>query len=138
MTPKQHLRQLRQINKRIDTQLEQVEQLRAMAEKITTNHDHAKARGRHDKMAETVAKMVDLQQKINNDIDKYIDLKADIIKGIEKIEQADYWQILTLRYQKYESWENIAKTLGYTERWIFTLHGRALQEFQRVHCNSVK
>lgn len=138
MTPKQHLRQLRQINKRIDTQLEQVEQLRAMAEKITTNHDHAKARGRHDKMAETVAKMVDLQQKINDDIDKYIDLKADILQGINKIEHADYWQVLTLRYQNYQSWDSIAETMGYTTRWIFTLHGRALVEFQRVHCNSLK
>ena len=64
---------------------------------------------------------------------------------IGRLKNPNHQTVLISRYFKNESWEQIAADMFFTERWIYTLHGRALQElddilteFSRVQSSSVE
>lgn len=83
-------------------------------------------------MADCVAKIVDLQAEINADIDALVDLKREILETIKGLENVEYQTILERRYLCFETWEKIAAEMGYDLRWLFRLHGKALDAVQAV------
>lgn len=75
--------------------------------------------------------MVDQERAINEKIDEYIDLKAKIIKEINRLEKKVHRDILFERYILFKPYQKIAKDLSYSEKYILNQHGEALIEFQR-------
>ena len=51
---------------------------------------------------------------------------------ISQVENALYRAILIRRYVNFESPRQIAKEMGYAERWLRTLNGQALDEVARL------
>lgn len=126
---KEFLQQIKLHDARIDRNLEELDNLRAMTTKITATwkDDVVSGTGNQDKLGAAVAKIVDLQAEIDKDIDAYIDMKRkvwDLLNGIKNPEQL---QILYKRYFKYEHWEQIACEMNMTYRNVCYIHGRALQ-----------
>ena len=77
MTSKEYLGQAYRLDQRIHSKLEQVASLNELATKCTstlTGMPH-NPNGSTSTMADTVAKIVDLQTEINCDIDHLVDLK---------------------------------------------------------------
>lgn len=77
MNAKEYLKQAFYLDKRINSKLEQVESLNALATKATsTLSDMPKSPNRGpSKLEDTIVKIIDLQGEINRDIDKLLDLK---------------------------------------------------------------
>ena len=77
MNAKEYLKQAFYLDKRINSKLEQVESLNALATKATsTLSDMPKSPNRgSSKLEDTIVKIIDLQEEINRDIDKLVDLK---------------------------------------------------------------
>lgn len=126
---KAYLQQIKLHDARINRNLEELDNLRAMTTKITATwkDDVVSGTGNQDKLGAAVAKIVDLQTEIDKDIDAYIDMKRkvwDLLNGIENPEQL---QILYKRYFRYEHWEQIACEMNMTYRNVCYIHGRALQ-----------
>jgi DNA-directed RNA polymerase specialized sigma subunit len=78
-------------------------------------------------MEDTIAKMVDLENEINEDIDALVDLKAEIMRRIKRVENTEYQTILELRYLCFKRWEEISVALGYSMQHLFRLHDEALE-----------
>lgn len=140
MKPKQYLRQIRWLNNTVIAQLEQLETLRAMTTNITVklNADRIQETKAHDKMEKLICKIVDFEKEITDDINKLIDLKREVIRKIDAVQDEDYRLLLTLRYLCFKTWEQIAVEMNFTFQWIHILHQRALIEFEKVHtldCN---
>lgn len=136
MTAKQYLRQARRLDNMVDAKLEQVMELRNLATKTTSTlrlDDRVQSSGNHDKLAETIAKIVDLENEINTMVDVLIDLKSEIIERIDGISNDDYRLLLTLRYINQKTWEETAVEMGYTYQWVHVLHSRALVEFEKMY-----
>jgi len=130
MTAKEYLGQAYRLDQRINSKLEQVTLLNALATKCTTtlsdmprNPNQATAR-----MADVVDKIIDLQAEINHDIDALVDLKRDMVRIIKAVENTEYQTILELRYLCFKHWEQIAVEMDYELRYVFKLHGRALEQ----------
>lgn len=83
-------------------------------------------------MADTVVKIIDLQDEINRDIDTLVDLKADIMRLVKSVSCREYQTILEKRYLCFQSWEKIAAAMDYDIRWLYRLHGKALEEVQEI------
>ena len=64
-----------------------------------------------------------------DDIDRLVELKAEIHNRIEKLSDPYEKLILTERYLNNKSWEEISNLLHYEERNTQYLHGKALQHF---------
>ena len=130
MNAKEYLSQAYRIDQRINSKLEQVMSLRALLGKATgtlTGVPKAATPDPHS-MEDTIAKMVDLENEINNDIDTLVDLKTEITRRIKRVENTEYQTILELRYLCFKRWEEIAVDMGYSLRRLYELHDLALNE----------
>lgn len=85
-----------------------------------------------DKIGEIVAKIIDLENEINCDIDKYIELKKEVIGIIDSVEDARLMNLLYERYLNFKTWDNIAAGMGITYQWVHILHKIALKNAQKL------
>jgi Ribonuclease G/E len=134
MKSKDYLEQIRILDRLINNKLQELEQLEALATKVTSvnSGDRVQASGSQDKMADTVIKILELKQEINADIDRLVDLKCEIIPMIDAVQDADLIDVLYKRYIQGKKWEEIALEMHYTFRWVLKLHGRALQKIDMI------
>lgn len=134
MTAKEYLKQTFTIDNEIRTLIEMTEELEAKATKITTTLDANKVIVDHDPHGreETIVKMIDMKNNINEKIDKLVDLKLQIFEKVYKVDNSDYRMLLALRYIKLYSFEEIAVDMCKSYRHIIRMHGWALQEFEKV------
>lgn len=102
------------------------------------NYDKGPVQGgsHHDSMADIVAKCIDKEREINKQTDGLIDLRHKIIGEINQLSDPVHIELLFKRYVEYKTWEQIAVEMGYTIRWVYSLHGSALQEFESKHFNT--
>lgn len=130
MTVKEYLGQAYRLDQRINSKLEQVASLNELATKATStlsgmprNPNRATSI-----VADAVAKIIDLQAEINNDIDTLVDLKHEIVGMIKSVSNTEYQTLLELRYLCFKSWEQIAVDMGYSIQHIYRLRDKALTE----------
>ena len=129
MNAKEYLSQAYRIDQRINSKLAQVMSLRDLLSKATGTLSGAPkaATPNPHSMEDTIAKMVDLENEINDDIDALVDLKAEIMRRIKRVENTEYQTILELRYLCFKRWEEIAVDMGYSLRRLYELHDCALE-----------
>ena len=132
MTAREYLSQVLYIDQRINCKLGQVARLRENATRATaTLSDMPRSDSPNLKgMENTICKIVDLEQEINRDIDRLVDLKAEAREALAQLTNPDESLILEMRYLLRSTWEKIAEETGYSVRHVTRLHGRGLQHFR--------
>jgi len=138
MNAKEYLSQAIWLDQMIDSKLEQLATLKSLSMKVTTSFTQEKISGGNiekSKMENTIVKVIDLEHEINEDIDRFVDLKRDIQDTINKMENINYQLLLEMRYLSGKNWEEIAEQLNYNNRTVFKVHGRALKQFERIRAN---
>jgi DNA-directed RNA polymerase specialized sigma subunit len=129
MTIKEYLNQARMLDKRIDSKLEQVERLRALAERTTTVlSSQPKGAGGANRTEYCIERIWQLEKEVTEDIDILVDMRQDIRGAIEGMENDRYKLLMECRYLCGNTWEQIAEKMEIEVRWVYELHGRALQE----------
>lgn len=131
---REYLGKVYRIDQRINAKLEQIEVLNTLATKATTTlTDMPRCKSRNESRKEnTIIKIIDLQNEINDDIDELVDLKSEITKTIKKIGNLEYQMLLEYRYLCFRSWEQISVDLEYSIQHTFRLHGNALKEIDKI------
>jgi len=132
MTTKEYLSQILQIDHRIQAKLEQAEKLRGLATKITTTFsDMPRVPGHSQQsMEEAVCKLVDLQKKINADVDRMIDLRQEVMTIIESVPVKEQRYLLEWRYLNGWTWGVIARGLGYDRSSVYRIHAEVLKKLK--------
>ena len=129
---KDYLQSIAALDDRINMMEEEKCDLEDRLKHITPTLSFDKASGgggQHDKMASAIARIVDLQQLINDMIDEYVDKKKEALDLLDKMTNPTYMTVLHRRYFLHHSFEKIACDMGYTYRNVCYLHGRALQQY---------
>ena len=128
MSTKDYLSQAYRIDQRINSKLAQVMSLRDLLGKATGTLSGAPkaATPNPHSMEDTIAKMVDLENEINDDIDALVDLKAEIMRRIKRVENTEYQTILELRYLCFKRWEEIAVEMNFSLQHLYRLHEKAV------------
>lgn len=130
MNAKEYLSQAYRIDQRINSKLEQVMSLRDLLGKANvtlTGMPKSPTPNPHS-MEDIIVKMVDLESEINDDIDTLVDLKAEIMRCIKRVDNPEYQTLLELRYLCFKRWENISAEMGYSLRRLYELHNLALEQ----------
>ena len=83
-------------------------------------------------MENTICKIIDLQDEINKDIDRLVDLKTQIVTTIKNIENYEYQTLLEKRYLCFYTWEQIAVDMDYSIQHIYRLRDKALLEVSKI------
>ena len=128
MTAKEYLSQASQLDAQINSKIEMLDSLNALAVKSTqaiSGMPHSPNRG-GSSLEETIAKIMDLQEEINRDIDRLVDLKREITAVIRDVSDAECRVVLEKRYIVGKSWAEISQDLKCKLRYLYKVHGYAL------------
>ena len=130
MTAKEYLSQAYRVDRMVTAKLQRVRELQDLAAKATSTLSHMpmSATPNPHRMEDTIAKLVDMKNEVQNDIDALVDLKLDIVTTIRRVENPAHRTLLELRYLCFMPWEAIAADMQYSKQHLFRLHGRALKE----------
>ena len=131
----EYLMQAYRIDQRINSKLEQIASLHDLATKATVTYSDMPRnpnKGK-SKMEDAIIKIMELEDEINHDIDRLVDLKTDITHLIKNLDSHEYQIILEQRYLCFKSWEQIAVDMGYSIQHTFRLHDAALTELERFY-----
>lgn len=128
MTVKEYLNRARFLDKEIDAKIDHLERIDSMVNRVTPvlsdmPADPCKDNHKREKL---LVKMIDLKWEINEEIDKLVDTKREIVKFISQIDNSSYRLLLELRYVNLCTWERIASVMDITERSVYRMHGAAL------------
>lgn len=129
MSTKEYLSQAFRLNERINSKLEQIQSLNDLATNcsaVISDMPRNPNRGGAP-MADAIIKIISLQEEINDDIDKLVDLKRELVSVVKEVKDVECQILLELRYLCFHSWEYIAVEMGYTVRNIHYLHKQALR-----------
>ena len=135
MKAKEYLSQAIWLDAKLNNKIEQKEKLESMAQRVSSDVTKEKVCGGDNvksPMENAIVKLMDLQYEINKDIDRLVDLKREILETINQVKDASHQLILEMRYIGGQSWEDVAKSMGYDVRTIFRIHGKALKEIEKI------
>ena len=129
MTAKEYLSQAFKIDKKIDSMMEQSVKLRSMATKTTTilSDLPGSATKNPHKLSDVVVKLVEQEEAIHREIDRLVNLRAEIYGVIQAVEDMDERLVLEMRYMGYHPVAEIARRMEVGERQIYRIHERGLR-----------
>lgn len=131
---KRFLQQVKLYDSKINSLLEELDNLKAMVLKITTTlkQDVVSSGGNQDKIGDAIAKIVDLEAEINAAVDGFVNKKKAVNDVLDMVYDPDQYAVLYKRYILYKRWEQIACDMTMTYRNVLYIHGRALQTVDRI------
>lgn len=124
----------------VQDKLEEIENLRTlcMSMSVPTDKENVKSSGSQDKMADAVAKIVDLQQETNNIVDELIKQRHRIICQIDALGDTNEYRFLTNRYVLGMKMKDIMAKMDYSLDGLNSLRKKSLQTFEKVYGNEYK
>lgn len=133
MKAKEYLQQLKRLDTLINQKIQELGELRAMSTVGSVDYSKERVQSSPSQDApfvRVIHKIIELEEEINAEIDKFVDEKHLIINQIQELHNADEINVLYNRYVEFKTFEKIAVDLNYTIRNIYFIHGRALQNFE--------
>lgn len=117
---------------RILSKQERIERWRAEITNATVRLDPEKVGNSSDKqqLEKTVIAISELSDTLQRDIEELAKIEKNIQDEINAfVDEPVYKTVLELRYLNYFRWSEIADRMHYTERWVLSLHKRAIYNF---------
>ncbi len=134
MTGKEFLQRLSDSSRSLESKIEQLKKLQALAHKITTVISgtpsiNVQSQSRIENAVVNVLKESD---KVENYVKDFFALRQTAVACIDKITRKDERIILEYRYLTNKSWKEIANIMNLSLRYTYTLHGKALMSFEKI------
>lgn len=143
MNAYEYLQQVKVANAIIDLKKAEVRELQTLSTSVTQLSDGMpRAKGVTDKVSRTHRKITTAKEKAIAQIDKYMDIRADVIQHIEmlppKQQTVLHWLYVRQRENReknqswYYTWSEIAENLGCSEQNIANNRKRAVKNLQKI------
>lgn len=131
MTVKEYLKQIQYKRHLIERGNERVKEIREMTITLRgVSYDSDKVQtSTHGGITAGIEKLADMENKLNKEILRYLELSGKIIDQINRLEDLQCSEILYLRYVDCLRWEEIACKMHIGIRGVYKAHGRALRLF---------
>ena len=131
MQAKQYLKQAYRLNELINSDLEEVAELRIFSESISSPNlsgmPSSGTRSAEPTFAKAVDKIIDLENHINEEIVRLVDLKKEIRSVINNVIDGDEKLLLKYRYINFCAWDVICEKMNVSMRTAHRIHASALE-----------
>lgn len=132
MQAKQYLQELKRLDTCISHKLQEKQAMyTSTVGAVRTDRERARASTGTDALPDLIARIEDMEQEIDRQLDAYLWLKHRIINQIHGLGNEAHISLLHKRYVKFKQLEEIAAEMNYTYSYARALHGKALAEFER-------
>lgn len=132
MTAKEYLMQYRIAFNKVKRKQEQIEKLRADLLPSGISYDVVPGSGGNRTAADIFVRIEELERELYSEIEVALDKAYMVKETIYAVEDERYQNVLYDRYIMNLKWKEIAKELKHEERYIYKLHGRALEEVEKL------
>lgn len=129
MTAKEYLHQAYCLDHKINSDIEELQRLREMSFSISSPQlgDRVQtSRNTEAPFVKCIFKIQEMEEKIDAEIDLFVDLKKEIRSVIEKVEDTDEQMVLRYRYIHNMTWEQIGDELNADKVTVWRWHQKAL------------
>ena len=129
MTAKEYLHQAYRLDQKINSDIEELSSLREMSGSISSPKFGDRVQTSQNTDAPFMVclnKIFELEEKINAEINLFVDLKKEIRSVIEKVENIDEQMVLRYRYIHNMTWGDIGDELYADKSTIRRWHNAAL------------
>jgi DNA-directed RNA polymerase specialized sigma subunit len=130
MHAKQYLKQAYRLNDLINSDLEELDELRTFSESISSPNfsgmPSSGTRNVEPTFARAVDKIIDLENHINEEIIRLVDLKKEIRCVINEVIDGDEKLLLKYRYINFCTWDDICEKMDISIRTAHRIHATAL------------
>ncbi len=133
MNAKDYLQRVRKIDRLIENKLAEALHWKTVAMGTSTNSEgeRVQSSGSKQKMADAVARYVDIESEINAEIDKLANVRREIVLTIEAL-PVDEYDMLYQVYVNCKELQDVATDMDKSYSWATTIHGRALAHLQKI------
>ena len=128
MDAKEYLGQYQLAEAEIEACYEQIAALRDEATRMSAELSDMPSGGECRDLDDIVAEMVDLRAELIERIRRANQLRKEICDLIYSLEDERLIRLLHLRYIDGCKWEEVAERIGTDLRYVYRMHGRALQK----------
>ncbi len=134
MEAKEYLQQAYKLNELIESDIQELDRLRSLTNVALSPQisdiPHSKNWNLEAPFVKYVGRIIEMEQKINSEIDRYIVLKNEIRTTISQLENNDEKLLLRYRYILFLTWEEIAEKMNVSMRTVHRLHSNALKNLK--------
>lgn len=88
-----------------------------------------------DALCKDIVQYTMFEQRINDEIDKFVDAKEQIIKEIRGLRDKNYIQILTKVYVQFKTVKVASQEMKKSYSYTVLLHKKALEAFEKTYKN---
>lgn len=138
-----YLEQVKDADAKIDEKRAEERELWSLATSMTQANDGMPhAPGISDKVGNITTKIIKAQERTNAQIDRYIDIRDDVIRHIEMLPTKQctvlHWLYVRKREKReknqswYYTWREVAENLGCSEQNIANTRKRAVKNLQKI------
>lgn len=127
MRTKEYLSQAFYLDRKIESNMYEVERLNSLARNATACFDGMpKTHSNHSKIEEAVVRICELEETIGQQMIELVELKKKIRQAIESVGDIECETLLSERYLSYKTWEEIADHFCCCLDNIYRIHRKAL------------
>ena len=134
MDAKEFLSRAYLLELQVQTKLQQIEKLRAIASHVSggirrdiVKHDRATTG-----MEDMVLKIMEEEAELNRKIDELVDAKREIRRVTDQVNSVVLRLILEKRFLLFQDWMTIAIDMDRTPRWVLSKNREALEIVQKL------
>jgi len=127
---KKYLRGYKKHGRKIELINAKIEELQRLKRNPSVRNDGMPRGSNQSDLSDYAAQLDTLEDELYNEGVAEVKTYKDITCKIDELEDEDEREVLYYRYIKDKEWWEIAKTMGFSERWIYELHGRALKKMK--------
>lgn len=138
MTTYDYLSKISRYEALIEGQLEEIKNLRAMAENITVaiDSERVQSSGDKDRIGKIVAKIVDKENELSGMIDMCYEERSKIISQMQEMKEPSEYKVLFYKFVSHLDMDTVSEKVGYSNPHIYRVYKNAMRHFEELHGTS--
>lgn len=128
---KHQLKQIRLIDLEVKAKMEELDRLNNSFLKSPSLKEINVQESKVSLKDDAYVKIINLNDYINEKVDKLIDLKYQLIQAIEQLDNSKERTIIWMKYISSKSWDEIAEELKISKTTLFILHDEAVKKIEK-------
>lgn len=140
MTAREFLRQSLKIKCNLDCKLEQVQELKDLANRITPvfNGTPTVSNKCLSKLEAAIVNLQEQSETLGEEVVKYLAIRSQISDTIKVVVDDNERLILEYRYLTFKTWKKIAAAMNVSLRQVYKIHEQALNSFEKIFVERIK
>jgi DNA-directed RNA polymerase specialized sigma subunit len=130
MTLKHYLSQAVKLDRAIDSAILRLEEWKKFGLKSKSFLTASGSTGNSSGVERTVIKINEAEEKLNRDIDRYVDVQNEIRDLILLLENPEQRAVLERHYLSGQTWDKVAEECYVSIRTVHYLHNKALRKLE--------